>query len=129
MDIRNINSGSHLPTDRLRSESKDDVDQVEESSSAQNDTDDTSNPVPQDRVEISDAGQKASVDLSPDEIAKLRMARRALHDISPMPPERAGEIRERAEAGHFSQPEQIRNTARNIVHEMLGMPPEGPETE
>ena len=128
MDIRNVNSGSNLPADRLQSEPKDNVNQVEESSSTKNDTDDTSTPTPQDRVEISDAGQMASADLSP-EVMKLHMARRALENASPLSPERVAEIQERVQTGYYSEAGQIRDAARNIVHELLGMPPEGPGVE
>lgn len=125
MDIRNVNPGSNVPADRLRSESNDKVNQVEESSSAENDTEDTSRPTPQDRIEISDAGQMANVDLSLDEVMKLRMARRALHDIPPLSPDRITDIKERVRAGDFNQPKEIRKVARGFVNEMLGVPPEG----
>lgn len=127
MDIRNINSGSNLPADQLRPDSRDKVDQVEKSSTAENDTEDTSTSTPQDRVEISDAGQMARVDLAPDEVAKLRMAHRALNDLPPLPSDRIDELKERVEDGYYSQPDQIRSTARGLAQELLGMPPEGSE--
>lgn len=123
MDIRNVNSGSNLPPDRLRSESRDQIDEVEKSSSTQNDAEDT--PRSHDRVEISDAGQMASTDLAPESVAKLHMARRALDVLPALSADRAADIKERVENGYYSEPEQIRSTARGLLNEMMSMPPEG----
>lgn len=124
MDIRNINSGSSMSPDRLRPDPNK-VDQVEEASPVENDTDDAAASTPQDRVEISDAGQMASVDLT-DDVMELRMARRAMYDLAPITSDRAAELRDRVESGYYTQPEQIRDTARGIVQELFGLPPEGP---
>lgn len=126
MDIRNVNSGSNVPADRLRSDSNNSVDQVEEASSVENDTDDASTSTPQDRVEISNAGQMANVELAPEDVMELRMARRAMEELPPLSPDRIADVRDRINTGYYSQPEQIRSTARNMVQEMLGIPPEGP---
>ncbi len=122
MDIRNITPGSNLSADRLRSESRDKINQVEKSSSTQNNAEDA--PTPKDRVEISDAGQVASADLSPEAVVQLRMARRALSELPTLSDDRAAAIKERVENGYYSESAQIRSTARGIVYEMLGMPPE-----
>lgn len=124
MDIHNVNSSSNLPPDRLRSEARDKVHQGEESSTPQNDPDGT--PTPQDRVEISDAGQMASTDLSPEAVIKLREARRALHDLPSLSADRAAELAERVQNGYYSDAQQIRRTARGIAHELMGQPPENP---
>ena len=125
MDIRNVNSGSNMPPDRLRSDSSQ-VDQVEKASSVENETDDSSASTPQDRVELSDAGQIASVDLASNDVMELRMARRAMYDLKPISSDRVAELRDRIGTGYYSQPEQIRETARGMVYELFGMPPEGP---
>lgn len=125
MDIRNVNSGSNVPSDRLRSDLNK-VDQVEEASSVDNETDDSSSSIPQDRVELSDAGQMASVDLAADDVMELRMARRAMYDLPPLSSDRVAELRDRVGTGYYGQPEQIKETARGIVAELFGMPPEGP---
>lgn len=125
MDIRNVNSGSNLSPDRLRSEPNQ-IDRVEEASPVENDTDEASSSIPQDRVELSDAGQMASVDLAADDVMELRMARRAMYDIPPISSDRVQELRDRIGTGYYSQPEQIKETARGMVAELFGMPPEGP---
>lgn len=124
MDIRNVNSGSNIPPDRLRPDAGQ-VDQVKEASPVENDTDDTSAAPREDRVEISDAGQVASVDLDGSDVMELRMARRAMYDLPPLGSDRIAEVRDRIGDGYYSEPEQIRETARGIVSELFGMPPEG----
>jgi len=123
MDIRNVNSGSNIPADRLRPDSGNKVDRVEEVSSVENDTDDASTSTPQDRVEISDAGQMASVDVAAGDVMELRMARQAMYNLPPLGADRIAEVRDRIGTGYYSQPEQIRSTAEGIVRELFGSPP------
>ena len=123
MDIRNVNSGSNIPADRLRPDSGNKVDRVEEVSSVENDTDDASTSTPQDRVEISDAGQMASVDVAAGDVMELRMARQAMYNLPPLGADRVAEVRDRIGTGYYSQPEQIRSTAEGIVRELFGSPP------
>lgn len=123
MDIRNINSGSNIPADRLRPDSGNKVDQVEEVSPVENDPEDASTSTPQDRVEISDAGQMASVDGTTGDVMELRMARQAMVNLPPLGADRIAEVRDRIGTGYYSQPEQIRSTAEGIVRELFGAPP------
>ena len=127
MDIQNINPGSNISADQLRSGKAEEANSVEEVSRPKEASESTSRSS-EDRVEISEEGRAAQangVDAHPD----MEKARKAMLDIPPLDPKRAEDIFKRVQAGYYSQPKSIGMIAENVANEMLGEPPaEAPES-
>ncbi len=126
MDIQNVNPGSNISADQLRSAQAERAGSVEEVSRTQEVSESTSRST-EDRVEISDEGraaQASSAELRPD----VEQARKAMLDIPPLDPKRAEDIFKRVQAGYYSQPNSISMIAENMASEMLGeAPAESPD--
>jgi hypothetical protein len=123
MNIQNINPGSNLSPDQIRSGQPDEVQQTERTSAPEPASDAPSRPA-EDSVEISEAGRAAQENAPEVDPVELQSARKAMLDIPPLSPDRAEDIFKRVNAGYYSQPNALRNVAEGIANEMLGQPPE-----
>ncbi len=128
MTIQNINPGSNLSPDQVRSDQADEVRQTEKASAPEQTTDAPSRSS-EDRVEISDAGRAAQANAPEVDPVELQAARKAMLDIPPLSPDRAEDIFKRVNAGYYSQPRAISDIAEGIANEMLGQPPESSAPE
>lgn len=128
MDIQNINPGSNISADQLRSGTAEEANSVERVSRTEEVSESTKRSA-EDRVEISEEGRAAQQTNGTDAHPDLEKARKAMLDIPPLSPSRAADIFKRVQAGYYSQPRSIDMIAENIASEMMGEPPTGASSE
>lgn len=119
MNIHDINSGALRP-DTLRLHSVENVGQPQADAAAA----DAKAAQAGDRVEISETARTAS---QKDEIKReVEFARRAMYSMPPLSPDRAEEILERLEQGHYNAPD-VRMKLSDMLTKDLGFRADAPE--
>ncbi len=123
MNIHDINSGAMRP-DKLRLRSVEKVGNPQAEATA-GQAADAKAAQTGDRVEISDTARTASS--QKDEIKReVEFARRAMYSMPPLNPERAEEILDRLEQGHYNAPD-VRMKLSDMLTKNLGFQAEAPE--
>ena len=119
MNIHDINAGALRP-DTLRLRSVEQVGKPQAEAAAA----DAKAAQAGDRVEISETARTAS---QKDEIKReVEFARRAMYSMPPLSPDRAEEILERLEQGHYNAPD-VRMKLSDMLTKDLGFRAEAPE--
>ena len=122
MNIHDINSGALRP-DTLRLHSVENVGQPQAEAAA-GEAADAKAAQTGDRVEISDTARSAS---QKDEIKReVEFARRAMYSMPPLSQDRAEEILDRLEQGHYNAPD-VRMKLSDMLTKDLGFQADAPE--